>query len=163
MAAGALYGPWLGGWLPVAGSFAGAMAAFGLARRFGHERLGKAAHPLAEWITRPRSQSGLMAIVLVSRLVPPISFDAVSYAAGLTAIETRRFAVATLIGVVPVSFGFAAMGAGLSAGVTPTLAALAVSVTLALPAAAAVLARARSLHQRRQAGFSPRQQSFHSG
>jgi uncharacterized membrane protein YdjX (TVP38/TMEM64 family) len=45
-----------------------------------------------------------MAIVFVTRLVPFISFDVVSYAAGLTPLAAWRFAVATLAGMTPASF-----------------------------------------------------------
>lgn len=55
----------------------------------------------------------LMAIVFASRLVPFISFDAVSYAAGLTPLAFWRFAVATLAGVIPISFAFAHFGEAL--------------------------------------------------
>jgi uncharacterized membrane protein YdjX (TVP38/TMEM64 family) len=41
-----------------------------------------------------------MTIVFVSRLLPFISFDIVSYAAGLTRLAMWRFAVATLAGIV---------------------------------------------------------------
>jgi uncharacterized membrane protein YdjX (TVP38/TMEM64 family) len=43
-------------------------------------------------LSRERSQIWLMAVVFVSRLLPFISFDAISYAAGLTpqAVRTRR-------------------------------------------------------------------------
>lgn len=51
-----------------------------------------------------------MAIVFGSRLVPFISFDAVSYAAGLTPLTFWRFALATLAGVVPISFLLAYFG-----------------------------------------------------
>ncbi len=51
-----------------------------------------------------------MAVVFGSRLLPFISFDAVSYAAGLTPLAFWRFALATLLGVVPISFVFTALG-----------------------------------------------------
>jgi uncharacterized membrane protein YdjX (TVP38/TMEM64 family) len=51
--------------------------------------------------------------VFLSRLVPFISFDAVSYAAGLSALAAWCFALATLAGIVPMSFLLAAAGAGL--------------------------------------------------
>jgi uncharacterized membrane protein YdjX (TVP38/TMEM64 family) len=54
-----------------------------------------------------------MAIVFASRLIPFISFDAVSYAAGLTSLTLPRFALATALGVVPVSFVLSAIGAGM--------------------------------------------------
>ncbi len=143
MAAGALYGPWLGGGLTLVGAFAGAMIAFGLSRRFGQRMLGASSRPLAVWITRPRSQSMLMLLVLASRLIPAISFDAVSYVAGLTQLETWRFALATLIGVAPISFAFAAMGAGIMDSGTRPIALAACFVTVLLPAAAFVWRRGR--------------------
>ena len=55
-----------------------------------------------------------MAIVFVSRLLPFISFDLVSYAAGLTPLKTWRFAVATLAGIIPASFLLAHFGGELT-------------------------------------------------
>lgn len=53
---------------------------------------------------RAASLAGLlMAIVFVSRLIPDVSFDAVSYAVGLAPLAFGRFAVATLFGVIPAS------------------------------------------------------------
>ena len=49
-------------------------------------------------------------IVFVSRLVPFMSFDLMSYAAGLSAIKFWRFALATLLGLLPVSFALAYLG-----------------------------------------------------
>ncbi|MEP7283506.1 MAG: VTT domain-containing protein [Rubrivivax sp.] len=50
------------------------------------------------------SQNSLMGIVFFSRLLPFLSFDLVSYAAGMTVLEFWRFAVATLAGIAPTSF-----------------------------------------------------------
>ena len=54
-------------------------------------------------------------MVLGSRLLPFLSFDLVSYAAGLTPLTFPRFALATLIGVVPISFLLAHFGDQLAA------------------------------------------------
>ena len=51
-----------------------------------------------------------MAVVFVTRLIPIVSFDAVSYAAGLTPLTWWRFALATLGGIVPASFLLAHFG-----------------------------------------------------
>lgn len=56
------------------------------------------------------SQNTLMWIVLVTRLLPFLSFDLVSYAAGLTPLAIWRFAVATLAGIIPASFLLAHFG-----------------------------------------------------
>jgi uncharacterized membrane protein YdjX (TVP38/TMEM64 family) len=55
-----------------------------------------------------------MATVFLSRLLPFISFDIVSYAAGLTSLTLWRFAAATLAGIIPASFLLAHFGGELA-------------------------------------------------
>ena len=62
------------------------------------------------------SQNALTGIVLVSRLLPFISFDIISYAAGLTVLSFWRFALATLFGIVPASFLLAHFGGEMITG-----------------------------------------------
>jgi uncharacterized membrane protein YdjX (TVP38/TMEM64 family) len=113
VAAGAIYGTLLGGLLTVTGAFLGACIAFLAARYLGFDAIRKSENRVLRAIAAPRSQWSLMAIVFASRLIPFISFDAVSYAAGLTSLTFPRFAAATLLGVIPVSFVLTAIGAGL--------------------------------------------------
>ena len=47
--------------------------------------------------------------MFLTRLAPGISFDGISYAAGLT-IGFKRFAVATTLGVIPETLLFAYLG-----------------------------------------------------
>jgi uncharacterized membrane protein YdjX (TVP38/TMEM64 family) len=112
MVAGAVFGPVLGTIYVVAGAEAGAIIAFLIARCLGYEtiRHWSKAGPLLDSLRKSRSQTWLMTIVFASRLVPFISFDAVSYAAGLTPLAFWRFAVATLLGVIPISFVLAYFG-----------------------------------------------------
>ncbi len=56
------------------------------------------------------SQNALTWMVFVSRLLPFASFDLVSYGAGLTLIKPWRFALATLLGLIPASFLLAHFG-----------------------------------------------------
>ena len=56
------------------------------------------------------SQNALMAAVFATRLMPFLSFDVVSYAAGLSPLKPWRFAIATLLGVLPASFLLAHFG-----------------------------------------------------
>jgi uncharacterized membrane protein YdjX (TVP38/TMEM64 family) len=112
MVAGAAYGPLWGTVYVVLGAQVGAVIAFWLARALGHEVLYRweRIRPLLRQLGKSESQTWLMAIVFASRLVPFISFDGVSYAAGLTPLAFWRFAVATLVGVVPVAFLLAYFG-----------------------------------------------------
>lgn len=115
LAAGALYGhTWGTGYIAL-GAELGALAAFGLARALGRDALQR-------WLgsrlpkSRLGSQNALMFIVFVSRLLPFISFDVVSYAAGLTALALWRFALATLAGILPASFLLAHFGGEMATG-----------------------------------------------
>lgn len=115
LAAGALYGHiWGTGYIAL-GAEIGALAAFGLARLVGRDALQR-------WLgsrlpnARLGSQNALMAIVFISRLLPFISFDVVSYAAGFTTLTWWRFALATLAGILPASFLLAHFGEEMVSG-----------------------------------------------
>jgi uncharacterized membrane protein YdjX (TVP38/TMEM64 family) len=115
LAAGALYGHTWGTAYIALGAELGALAAFGLARLVGRDSLQR-------WLgsrlpkSRLGSQNALMTIVFVSRLLPFISFDVVSYAAGLTSLTLWRFALATLAGILPASFLLAHFGGEMATG-----------------------------------------------
>ena len=112
LVAGAAYGPLWGTVYVAVGAEAGALIAFTIARHLGYEWLRRwpSAQALFDRLGQDRSQNRLMAIVFASRLVPFISFDAVSYVAGLTPLSFWRFAIATVTGIVPLSFAFAYFG-----------------------------------------------------
>lgn len=110
LAAGAAYGHVAGTIYVVLGAELGALIAFGVARILGREVI---KHWFGERVETGLlgSQNALMFAVLVSRLLPFVSFDLVSYAAGLSGLNVWRFAVATLAGIVPASFLLAHIGA----------------------------------------------------
>ena len=109
LAAGAAYGHTLGTAYIVAGAELGALVAFGLARFLGRDVLVRWLGDKVDagWLG---SQNALTFTVFVSRLLPCISFDIVSYAAGLSRLHFWRFAVATLAGIIPASFVLAHFG-----------------------------------------------------
>ena len=115
MAAGAAYGHVWGTLYVLVGAEIGALAAFAIARWLGGETLRR-------WfgdrlsVGLLGSQNALMGIVLVSRLLPFISFDIVSYAAGLSVLSFWRFAIATLVGIVPTSFLLTHFGGEMATG-----------------------------------------------
>jgi len=114
LAAGAAYGHGWGTVYVVTGASIGALLAFCIARLLGYSLLHR-------WLgDRIRtgwagSQNTLTWLVLVSRLVPFISFDLVSYGAGLTPLKTWRFLLATVVGLVPMSFLLTHFGGELAA------------------------------------------------
>jgi uncharacterized membrane protein YdjX (TVP38/TMEM64 family) len=137
LAAGALYGHAWGTLYVLLGAELGALAAFGIARLAGYEVL---RHWFGERLSLGwfGSQNALMGLVFASRLLPFVSFDLVSYAAGLTVLTWWRFTIATLAGIVPASFLLAHFGAEMVAGEADQamLAALGLGVLVAIPFAA---------------------------
>ncbi len=115
VAAGAAYGHVWGTIYVLLGAEAGALAAFGVARLVGYEVLSRwfGDRLSVGWLG---SQNTLMGLVFVSRLLPFLSFDLVSYAAGLTVLSFWRFALATVAGIIPASFLLAHFGDEMAAG-----------------------------------------------
>lgn len=109
MVSGAVFGHAWGTLYVVIGAEIGALIAFSIARVFGHDLLRRlfGERVVLGWLG---SQNVLTWMVFVSRLLPFVSFDLVSYGAGLTSIKTWRFALATLLGLIPVSFLLAHFG-----------------------------------------------------
>ena len=116
VASGLLFGPVLGFAYAMTGALAGAAASFWIARLAGRPVMERwlGGHAL---FCRECSDRMLFWVVLGTRLVPVISFALVSYAAGLTAMSTRAFLVATAIGMVPMTFVYVAIGAQITVNV----------------------------------------------
>lgn len=147
LAAGALYGHTLGTVYIVVGAELGAILAFFIARVLGADlvkKLGTGSLSLGRF----GSQNSLTMIVFVSRLVPFMSFDLVSYAAGLTPLRFWRFALATLFGLMPISFALAHFGGEIVAagdrGESLTLYVLLAGLILAAPLLIASLRGSRT-------------------
>ena len=109
LAAGAAYGHLWGTVQVVIGAELGALIAFGLARVLGHDVLRRVFGDRVD-TGLLGSQTALTATVFASRLMPFVSFDMISYAAGLSRLQAWRFALATLAGIVPASFLLAHFG-----------------------------------------------------
>lgn len=109
MAAGAAYGHLWGTVQVVVGAELGALIAFGLARVLGRDALRRVFGDCVD-AGLLGSQTALTATVFASRLLPFVSFDMISYAAGLSRLHAWRFALATMAGIVPASFLLAYVG-----------------------------------------------------
>jgi uncharacterized membrane protein YdjX (TVP38/TMEM64 family) len=109
LAAGAAYGHLWGTVQVVIGAELGALIAFGLARILGHDVLRRVFGDRVD-AGLLGSQTALTMTVFASRLMPFVSFDMISYAAGLSRLHAWRFALATLAGIVPASFLLAHLG-----------------------------------------------------
>jgi uncharacterized membrane protein YdjX (TVP38/TMEM64 family) len=109
LAAGAAYGHLWGTVLVVVGAELGALIAFAIARVLGHDAVRRLFGDKVD-AGLLGSQSALTVTVFASRLMPFVSFDMISYAAGLSCLHAWRFALATLAGIIPASFLLAHFG-----------------------------------------------------
>jgi uncharacterized membrane protein YdjX (TVP38/TMEM64 family) len=117
MAAGFVYGPWLGlaiGWL---GVLVGAVACFGIARLLGRPAVVHFVRPerlaaVDDYVSAHGLRKTFVAILSL-RLLAHFSFDVTSYACGLVRFPFGWFALATALGEIPKVLIFTALGAGL--------------------------------------------------
>jgi uncharacterized membrane protein YdjX (TVP38/TMEM64 family) len=106
---GLVFGFWAGSAYAVAGALAGALLAFWIARLAGRDWLARRLGGHVALCTEC-SDRFLFWMVLGARLVPVVSFAAVSYAAGLTAMSSRAFALSTLLGMLPMTAIYVGLG-----------------------------------------------------
>ncbi|OGW29715.1 MAG: hypothetical protein A2X56_06395 [Nitrospirae bacterium GWC2_57_13] len=112
IAAGAFFGPFLGTVYSVIGALAGAGAAFLIARFLGREFMERHLGGHINFCSAC-SNKLLTRIVFLSRLIPVVSFDVVSYGAGLTKMSLSRFSLATFFGLIPLTFAYNYFGSAL--------------------------------------------------
>ena len=109
---GLLFGAWLGTALTVLGATAGATALFLVARSALGEglrgRAGGAVERLAAGF-----RAGAFSYLLILRLVPLFPFFVVNLAPAFLGVSLHTYVLATLIGIVPGTFVYASVGAGL--------------------------------------------------
>lgn len=96
-----------GFFLTWAGSLVGGVISFWISRRFGRGFV--AGSGPVERLDRFFEEHGTV-LIFVLRLIPLVSFDAISYAAGLSSIRFRGFLLATAFGMAPGTFAFVYLG-----------------------------------------------------
>lgn len=126
-AAGLVYGMSVGTAIAVTGALAGSLIAFYLARILGREVVQRKLDQNPVFSARG-SQRFLFIAVFLTRLIPLFSFALISYAAGVTAIQVWRYALATALGMLPMTFVFA--GLGHSFELNPALTVVAAAIIL---------------------------------
>lgn len=106
----ALFGWVYGAALSWASAMVGALLCFYIAQFLGRDVVEKLTSKMAlESVDAFFERHGVYAI-LIARLLPFISFDVVSYAAGLTSMKLRSFLVATGIGQLPATLVYSYVG-----------------------------------------------------
>ncbi len=149
LVSGAAYGHYAGTAYVAIGSELGAMIAFLIARYLGREAVvgwlgDKADYGLLG------SQNALTVTVFASRLLPFVSFDAMSYAAGLSRLQLWRFLLATLAGIIPASFVLAHFGSAAMTGGFGTAQWLTLGLGLLTAAPLVIIALKRRSSETRQ-------------
>lgn len=107
---GLLFGVWWGAALSWSSAMLGAALCFFIARFLGRPVIVKLLSESAVNRSDQFFQRYGRHAVLIARLVPVISFDAISYGAGLTGMRFVWFAVATGIGQLPATLLYSYLG-----------------------------------------------------
>jgi uncharacterized membrane protein YdjX (TVP38/TMEM64 family) len=136
-AGGYVFGTFWGFVLTWLGALLGGTLCFALSRVFGRGFVERSTR--LEGLDRQIEEHGAV-IIFVLRLIPLISFDAISYAAGLSGLSFRRFLIATALGMAPGTFVFVYLG-----GASPGPGLYAALVFLAVVAVAAYVYYRRNL------------------
>jgi uncharacterized membrane protein YdjX (TVP38/TMEM64 family) len=105
IAAGAFFGPLLGTLYSALGALGGSVVSFLIARFLGRELVKRLLRGHINFCVGC-SDKILTKVVFFSRLIPVVSFDIVSYGAGLTAMSLWKFALATFLGMLPLTFAY---------------------------------------------------------
>jgi uncharacterized membrane protein YdjX (TVP38/TMEM64 family) len=103
VAAGIFFGPLLGTVYSAIGALGGAVVSFLIARFLGREVIERFLGGHINFCQKC-SDRLLMKVIILSRLLPIVSFDVVSYGAGLTKMSLKAFSVATFLGMLPLTF-----------------------------------------------------------
>ena len=109
---GFLFGPLLGGLVAVVGATIGATIIFLIAKTSFGEPLAARAGP---WLEKLRDgfQKDALSYLLFLRLVPAFPFWLVNLAPAVLGVGLTTYAVGTFLGIIPGTFAFAFVGAGL--------------------------------------------------
>jgi uncharacterized membrane protein YdjX (TVP38/TMEM64 family) len=112
VAGGLLFGTWFGGALAVVGSATGAVILFAAARSAFAPLMEKRAGPRISRMRAELHHSGFLYLLSV-RLVPLFPFWFVNLAAALAGMRLLPYVSATLLGIIPATIVYAAIGSGI--------------------------------------------------
>ncbi len=108
---GMVFGNLWGALISWVGAMMGALTSFFIARLFGNVALRKIVRnqKTAEFIRHAGEKRGFY-VILLSRLLPFISFDIISYMAGMSGIRTWAFILGTGLGMLPATIVYTVIG-----------------------------------------------------
>lgn len=109
---GILFGTVVGGAAAIVGATIGAICIFLIAKSAFGEHLARRAGPLADKLAKG-FRADAFSYLLFLRLVPIFPFWLINLVAALLGVPLATFAAATALGIIPATFVFAFVGAGL--------------------------------------------------
>lgn len=128
----AIFGWWQGAILSWTSSMAGAALCFYIAKTLGRDTVEKLTSKFALESVDGFFQRYGKHTILICRLLPFVSFDIVSYAAGLTSIGFIQFLIATGIGQLPATIVYSYVGGMLTGSVRMIVTALLILFALSI-------------------------------
>ncbi len=150
LAAGLLFGPWLGVVLAVVASALSALAALLLMRAAGWQLSRLVRHRRVDALDARLRVRGWPAVVSL-RLIPALPFSVINYAAAASAVRPLPYTMATLVSLLPGTAAVVILGDALSGYVSPLLYLVSLGtacVGVALLAHEMRLIRSHSRHRR---------------
>ena len=100
VAAGAVWGAIPAGIYSVIGGFSGSLIAYFIGRSLGRSAV-KALTGKIIYFSKEKGEWLLGGLIFITRLLPVLSFDLISYGAGLTGLSLPIYASSTLFGMIP--------------------------------------------------------------
>jgi uncharacterized membrane protein YdjX (TVP38/TMEM64 family) len=110
IAGGLIWGTFGGGMLSLFGVFIGSILCFYISRYIGRPFVEKLVKEEDLEMTDTFFQKYGFLAIFVLRLIPLMAFDVVSYGAGLTKMDFKKYALATFVGMIPGSFLYSYIG-----------------------------------------------------
>lgn len=120
LAAGLLFGPYLGVPLAVLASAASAVIALLLVRAAGWQLSRLVRHSRVDSVDARLRERGWPAVISM-RMIPAVPFSVVNYAAGASAVRVLPYTLATLVGLLPGTAAVVILGDALTGNVSPLL------------------------------------------
>ena len=148
LAAGLLFGPYLGVPMAVLASTVSAVIALLLVRAAGWQLDRLVTHPRLEAVNARLAERG-WPTVLSMRLIPAVPFSVLNYAAGSSAVRVLPYTLATFVGLLPGTSAIVILGDALTGNVSPLLFAVSLCTASIGMAGLVYEIRAQGHHQRR--------------
>jgi len=110
LATGMIWGWALGGFLGIIGSMSAAILCFYVSKKGGRPLVKKFVGENAIDMADDLIQKYGIKVIIISRFIPFISFDVISYASGLVDIDVKKYSLGTLIGSIFRAFFYSIWG-----------------------------------------------------